>query len=132
MMYTMNQQIQTIQKERVLDKARIIATSKRVRRSQANRNIWLVGSGNVKTPNRFYCVMWNEDLEGFTCDCKAFEFSSDNTCKHILAAGYYEKEQEKRQPLNKVSMRNFDVENISGRAIKASAQKRVNVGGLVQ
>ena len=31
----------------MLDKARIIATSERVRRCQANRNIWLVGSGRA-------------------------------------------------------------------------------------
>lgn len=81
--------IQEERKERTLIKARLIAEAKRVRRSEANRNIWLVGSGNPKTSNRFYCVQWNEELDGFTCNCKAFEFSLDNTCKHILAAGFY-------------------------------------------
>lgn len=89
----MNQQIQIQErKDRTLDKARLIAASKRVRRSKVNRNIWLVGSGNVKTPNRFYCVKWNEELDCFMCDCKAFEFSSDNTCKHILACSIIAKE----------------------------------------
>jgi hypothetical protein len=56
-------QLKTIQEEtknRTLDKARLIAAAKRVRRSEANRNIWLVGSGNPKTPTKFYCVMWND------------------------------------------------------------------------
>ncbi|MGH9952089.1 MAG: SWIM zinc finger family protein [Nitrososphaeraceae archaeon] len=34
--------------------------------------------------------MWNKEIDGFTCDCKAYQFSSDNTCKHILAAGSHE------------------------------------------
>lgn len=87
----MNQQIQQeIRKELTLDKARIIAAAKRVRHSEANRNIWLVGSGNPKTPKTFWCVMWNEELDGFMCDCPAFQFSSDNTCKHIYACSFYE------------------------------------------
>jgi hypothetical protein len=81
---------QESRKERILDKAQLIAAAKRVRRSQCNRNIWLVGSGNPKTPTRFYCVQWNEELDGFMCDSKAFGFSPDNTCKHILACSLYE------------------------------------------
>ncbi|MGH9952234.1 MAG: hypothetical protein ACRD5J_11435 [Nitrososphaeraceae archaeon] len=81
----MNQiEIQEIRNERTLDKARLIAAAKRVRRSECNRNIWLVGSGNPATPRRFYKVMYDEDLDCFECDCKAFEFSSDNTCKHLV------------------------------------------------
>ncbi|MGH9983570.1 MAG: hypothetical protein ACRD8W_06395 [Nitrososphaeraceae archaeon] len=81
---------QEIRKERTLDKAQVIAAAKRIRRSQANRNISLVGSGNPKTPTKFYRVMWDEQLDCFMCDCKAFEFSSDNTCKHIYACSFYE------------------------------------------
>lgn len=76
--------------ERTLDKARIIAAAKRIRRCEANRNIWLVGSGNPKTPTRFYCVTWDEELDYFICDCKAFEFSSDNRCKHVYASAIFE------------------------------------------
>jgi hypothetical protein len=54
---------QQIRKERIVDKAQVIAAAKRVRRSQCNRNIWLVGSGNPKTPTRFYCMTWNEELD---------------------------------------------------------------------
>jgi hypothetical protein len=86
----MNQELKQIQNNKILDKARLIASAKRVRRSTVNRNIWLVGSGNPKTPNRFYCVQWNEELDCFMCDCPAFEFSSDNTCKHIFACSFYE------------------------------------------
>ena len=78
-----------IQENKILDKARIIAASKRVRRSEANRNIWLVGSSNPKTPIRFYCVMWDEELDCFVCDCKAYEFST-GICKHVLACAIYE------------------------------------------
>jgi hypothetical protein len=81
---------QEIRKERMLDKARLIAAAKRVRHSEANRNIWLVGSGNPKTPTSFYRVMWNSELGCFMCDCPAFQFSPDNTCKHILASSLYE------------------------------------------
>jgi hypothetical protein len=88
--YTMNKQIQMVQENKTLDKARLIAAAKRVRRSQANRNIWLVGSGNPKTRNKFYCVLWDKELDCFMCDCKAFEFSPDNTCKHVLACSLYE------------------------------------------
>lgn len=79
-----------IQENKTLDKAHLIATAKRVRRSEVNKNIWLVGSGNPKTPTKFYCVKWNKELDCFMCDCKAFEFSSDNTCKHIYACSLYE------------------------------------------
>jgi hypothetical protein len=85
----MSQQIQERSKK-TLDKARVIAAAKRVRRSQANRNIWLVGSGSPGTRNKFYSVMWNEELDCFMCDCKAFEFSSDNICKHVYACAMYE------------------------------------------
>lgn len=78
--------------EKTLDKARLIASAKRVRRSSVkeSKNIWLVGSGNPKTPKTFWCVMWNKELDGFMCDCPAFQFSPDNTCKHILACSLYE------------------------------------------
>jgi hypothetical protein len=81
---------QEIRNERTLDKARVITAAKRVRRSSANCNIWLVRSGNPKTPKRFYYVMWNEELDCFVCDCKAFEFSADNSCKHVYACAIYE------------------------------------------
>ena len=78
-----------IQENKTLDKARIIAASKKVRRSEANPKIWLVGSSNPKTAKRFYCVGWDEELDCFVCDCKAFEFST-SICNHILACAIYE------------------------------------------
>ena len=91
-MQNMNQiQIQEIsKKERTIDKARLIAAAKRVRHSEANRNIWLVGSGSPKTPTKFYCVKWKEELDCFMCDCKAFQSSSDNICNHVYACAIYE------------------------------------------
>ena len=87
----MNQVIQIEERtNKSLDKARIIAASKRVRRSEVNRNIWLVGSGNPKTPKKFYRVMYDDDVDSFMCDCKAFELSSLNACKHVLACAVYE------------------------------------------
>ena len=86
----MNQiQIQYKQ-SKTLDKASIIAGSKRIRRSEANRNIWLVGSGNPKTPTRFYCVMWHQELDEFICDCPAFTFDMTVPCCHIYAVAIYE------------------------------------------
>lgn len=83
-------QLQTIQQEnRTLDKARLIASAKRVRRCVTNRNIWLVGSGNPKTPKKFYCVTWDEELDSFICDCPHFSHRVE-TCKHILACAIYE------------------------------------------
>lgn len=89
----MDQQIQQeIRNERTLDKARVIAAAKHVRRYmlEGNRKIWLVGSQS--TPKKFYCVTWDEMLESFVCDCKAFQFSADNTCKHIYSCAIYESE----------------------------------------
>ncbi len=79
-----------IHEEIILDKARIIASSKKVRRSEANPKIWLVGSGNLKTAKRFYCVMWDEELDCFVCDCAAFGFTGPASCKHIYACAIYE------------------------------------------
>ena len=86
----MNQELRQIQENKTLDKARIIATSKHVRRSEANRNIWLVGSGNPKTPNKFYCVMWHQELDEFICDCPAFTFDMTVPCCHIYACAIHE------------------------------------------
>ena len=88
----MNQiiQIQQENSTKTLDRARLIASAKRVRRSEVNRNIWLVGSGNPKTPKRFYIVKWNEVLDCFECDCKAFAFSCPTPCKHVFACAIYE------------------------------------------
>jgi hypothetical protein len=48
----------------------IIATSKRVRRT-ANNRIWCMQYENLKTPNVFHGVMFDEDLDCFVCDCLA-------------------------------------------------------------
>jgi hypothetical protein len=90
----MNQELKQIQqeimKERVIDKARVIASAKRVRRSQANPSIWLVGSQT--SAKKFYSVQWIEELDCYMCDCKSFAFSSDNpsTCKHVYACAMHE------------------------------------------
>jgi hypothetical protein len=74
----------------MLEKAGILVKNKRVRRSSVkeSQNIWMVGS--FSTPKKWYVVRWNEDLCGFTCPCKAFEFSSNNLCLHILACSIFE------------------------------------------
>ena len=74
-----------IQENKVLDKARVIAASKRVRRftTEESRNIWLVGSG------RFYKAIYDEHLDDFICDCKAFEFTLE-PCKHVYACSIHE------------------------------------------
>jgi len=88
----MNQQIQEQTKEqRVLDKAQVIAASKKVRRT-SNRMIWIVGSGDPRYPGRFYRVMFEENEDAFTCDCLAYVFEGDNRnpCKHILSVAIFE------------------------------------------
>ena len=77
---------------RTLVKALLIATNKRVRRSQVNesRNIWLVGSASPRTPNKFYKVMYDEGLEEIVCDCKAYEFGATIRCCHIFACAIFE------------------------------------------
>jgi hypothetical protein len=79
-----------IQEHRMLDKAKILVERKKVRRStvKESRNVWMVGS--FSTPKKWYVVRWNEELDCFTCACKAFEFSSNNLCLHILACSLYE------------------------------------------
>jgi hypothetical protein len=82
----MNQVIQEqIREQRILDKASILVKNKKVRRStvKESRNVWMVGS--FSTPKKWYVVRWNEEFDCFTCACKAFEFSSNNLCLHILA-----------------------------------------------
>lgn len=79
-----------IQQDRRLEKATILV-NKRVRRStlKESRNIWMVGS--FSTPKKkWYVVRWNEEFDCFTCACKAFEYSSDNMCLHILACALFE------------------------------------------
>jgi hypothetical protein len=87
-------QIQYEHKEKenkTLDKARIIAASKRLRRctTEESRNIWLVGSGNPKTPRRFYKVVYDESVDIFMCDCKSFQFTLE-VCKHVYACAIAE------------------------------------------
>lgn len=81
-------------KQRLLDKANAIATSNngsRVRRCIANRNIWMVGSGNPKTPNRFYCVTFDNMIDAFVCDCQAYRYNKEGEpCVHIVACAIHE------------------------------------------
>jgi len=89
--FSMNQELEQVQKqERMLEKANILVTNNRVRRSpcKESRNIWMVSS--YSTPKKWYVVRWNEDIDGFTCACKAIEYSSNNACMHILAACFKE------------------------------------------
>ena len=62
-----------------------IACSRKIHKSSVS-DIWMIESETVK--GKFYCVQY---IEGeLMCDCKAFGFSPDNTCKHILACSLYE------------------------------------------
>jgi hypothetical protein len=81
--------------QRMYEKAELIVKAKRVRRT-SNRNIWIVGSGNVKTPSKYYAVIWDEELQALICDCPAFTYcpaeDSDGKpyCCHLLAAAMFE------------------------------------------
>lgn len=91
MTQVIGQENKTNNNNKTLDKAQLIASSKRVRRCQANRNIWLVGSGNSKTQEVFYCVMWDKEMDSFICDCKSFQFGN-NPCVHVYACAIAEGE----------------------------------------
>jgi hypothetical protein len=83
----MNQiQIQQKQEVRVISKAKIIATTRRVHRCESNPMIWCVQS---ETSEKFYCVRFDDELGSFICDCKAFAFSLKE-CKHIYACALKE------------------------------------------
>jgi hypothetical protein len=81
--------------QHMMNKATSIVASKRVRRT-SNRHIWIVSSGNPKTPNKWYCVQWSEEVEAFLCDCPAFMYcpAEDREgkpyCCHLLAAALLE------------------------------------------
>jgi hypothetical protein len=91
----MKQQFQQETKEqRLIEKATAIANANRVRRT-SNRKIWIVGSGNAKTPSKWYAVTWDEDLGVFLCDCPAYTYCPmGNTdqpyCCHLLAVAIHE------------------------------------------
>jgi hypothetical protein len=91
-------QIEQIQEQnkhaRLIEKATAIAAANRVRKT-SNRNIWTVGSGNAKTPSKWYAVSWDEDLGIFLCDCPAYTYCPvGNTdqpyCCHLLAVAIFE------------------------------------------
>jgi hypothetical protein len=70
-----------------IEKALLIGKTKRIRRS--NQFIF-VQSGNLKTPNAFYCVQWSEFLNCFVCDCGDFTYNClpGDLCVHILSAAF--------------------------------------------
>lgn len=84
------QEKQQISQARMLEKANALVANNRVRRSQheESRNVWMVSS--YSTAKKWYVVKWSEDIEGFVCPCKAFEFSSNNMCLHIAACAIFE------------------------------------------
>jgi hypothetical protein len=77
-----------------LEKANFLVANNKIRRSPCadSRNIWMVSS--YSTAKKWYVVRWNEELDGFICGCKAFEYSSDNICLHILACSIFEGTEE--------------------------------------
>lgn len=97
MVYHMTQVInqeesKKLKQERQIQKAQLISKTKRVRRSETNRNFWFVQSGNPKTPKVWYCVQWSEFLQVFVCDCADFTYNAlpGDICVHILTCGFHE------------------------------------------
>jgi hypothetical protein len=81
-------QLETIQEtteQKVISKAKVIATSRRVR-CESNPMIWCVQS---ETSEKFYCVRYDDELGSFMCDCKVFKFSPKE-CKNVYAAALKE------------------------------------------
>lgn len=78
--------------ERAFQKGLFIARARRVIHSDANRKIWLIDSGNPRTPKKFYCVIWDEELDAFLCDCPDFRYNCaiGDLCAHIMATGFHE------------------------------------------
>lgn len=84
----MNQiQIQKEHEERVIAKAKLIAMSRRVRRSESNPLIWCVQSES--NPNAFYEVRYDENTGTFLCDCAFFQHRLLE-CKHLYAVALKE------------------------------------------
>jgi hypothetical protein len=80
-------QKQSENNSRFLSKAQDIVKTKRIFRNP--NSIWCIQSSNVKTPNKFYVVRFDEDLDCFTYDCKALDFCGPERCKHVLAAWFH-------------------------------------------
>ena len=86
----MNQtQIQQRKEDRILAKAKYIVENKRIIKHVSN--IWCVQSGNDKTPEVFYCVMFDKELDCLTCDCKDFSIrGATRPCCHICSVALWE------------------------------------------
>jgi hypothetical protein len=82
--------LETIQKEKNLEKARLIAAAKQIRRSEVNHNIWLLDPGSPKTSKRFHDVKRNEGLDCFVSDCKVLEISMSILYKRIYGCAIFE------------------------------------------
>jgi uncharacterized protein YpmB len=87
----MNQMIQIQQEatDKVISKAKVIATTRRIHRCESNPMIWCVQSQSETQEKKFYCVQFDQELGSFVCDCKSFTFSLKE-CKHIYACALKE------------------------------------------
>lgn len=85
----MNQVIQIQQgtTDKVISKAKVIATSRRIRRSESNPMIWCVQSETQE--NKFYCVRYDDAIGTLMCDCTYFRHKLLE-CKHLYAVALKE------------------------------------------
>jgi antibiotic biosynthesis monooxygenase (ABM) superfamily enzyme len=83
--------------QRLIEKATAIAEAHRVRKT-SNHNIWIVGSGNPKTPSKWSSIIWDAETQLFCCSCPAFTYCPvGNTdqfyCCHLFATAMFEGEE---------------------------------------
>jgi hypothetical protein len=89
----MNQVIQeqSTKEQRVAVKGEAIANAGRVHKTRVN-GVYVVGSGNPRTPEKWYVVSFDSKEDRFVCTCPAWAHDSNATaiCCHVLACCYKE------------------------------------------
>jgi hypothetical protein len=66
--------LETIQKEKSVEKARLIAAAKQVRKSEVSHDVWLLSSGNPKASKRFHYVKREEGQDASSLITKHLKF----------------------------------------------------------
>ena len=72
--------------QRAVAKGEAIARAGRVHKTRVN-GVYVVGSGNPNTPEKWYVVSFDEKFDCFVCDCPAWAYNNaTGVCCHVLAA----------------------------------------------
>jgi hypothetical protein len=88
----MNQEViqEQTKDQRAAEKGETIANAGRVHKTRVN-GVWVVGSGNPRTPEKWYVVSFDQKLDCFICDCPAWAYNEGTGfCCHALACCFME------------------------------------------